>query len=353
MIGLKRLVRRTEPYIAGAILLLCALIQARSGQFFTGNNLVDLTRSMIVPALFAVGAQMVIISGGIDVSFPAIASLAMYATTRILLPIEYSGSVALPYAMGATFGLVMGALNGFLIAYFRFPTLVVTLGTSSLFVGIMQGVLSASELPVPPSMSAHGQAFLFSVHNAQLDLSSEMPVTVLILLALLAVVFFLMRYTMLGRGIFAIGGDEVSAQRAGFNVFGTKMFIYCFVGAVAGIAGIARASMMQNCHPTNLNGMEMTVIAAVVLGGTRVSGGLGTITGAMLGVGLMTIMSNSLILIGVPTYWQKVFTGAIIIIGTGVSAYQVGASRRRASPGRASPGRTRGGKKTAISGETA
>jgi len=82
--------------------------------------------------------------------------------------------------------------------------------------------------------------------------------------------------------------------------------------------------MMQNCHPTNLNGMEMTVIAAVVLGGARVTGGIGTITGAMLGTALLTILSNSLILIGVPAYWQKVFIGAIIIIGTGVSAYQSG-----------------------------
>jgi len=328
MIDTKRLVRRTEPYILAAIFLLSLLIQARSGQFFTGNNLVDLTRSMVVPALFAIGAQMVIISGGIDVSFTAIASLAMYMTTRILLPGDYSGNVIIAYAMAAGFGLLMGALNGVLIAYFRFPTLVVTLGTSSLFVGIMQGVFAAHELPVPQSMREHGQAFLFSVHNAKLGLSSEMPVTILILLGMVVLVFFLMRYTMLGRGIFAIGGDEVSAQRAGFDVFGTKLFIYSLVGVMAGIAGIARASMMQNCHPTNLNGMELTVIAAVVLGGTRVSGGLGTLTGAMLGVALMTIMSNSLILIGVPTYWQKVFTGAIIIIGTGVSAWQVNASQR-------------------------
>ncbi len=324
-----RLLRRTEPYIFGAIVLLSLLIQARSGQFFTGNNLVDLARSMVIPALFAVGAQMVIISGGIDVSFTAIASLAMYSTTRILLPDDYAGNVLLAYAMGAGFGLIMGALNGVLIAHFRFPTLVVTLGTSSLFIGIMQGVLGAHEIPVPASMREHGKSFLFRVYNTRLSLGSEMPTTVLILVAVLALVFFIMRYTMLGRGIFALGGDEVSAQRAGFNVFGTKLFIYCFVGAVAGVAGIARACMMQNCHPTNLNGMEMTVIAAVVLGGTRVSGGLGSLTGAMLGVALMTIMANSLILIGVPTYWQRVFTGAIIIIGTGVSAYQVGASRRR------------------------
>ncbi len=343
MLDYKRLVRRTEPYIFGAIVLLSLLIQFRSGQFFTSNNLVDLSRSMVVPALFAIGALMVIVSGGIDVSFTAIASLAMYSTTRILLPSDYAGSVILPYLMGASFGLLMGALNGALIAYFRFPTLVVTLGTSSLFIGIMQGVLGAHEIPVPASMRLHGQSFLFRVYNTQLNLGSEMPTTVLILLGMLVLVFFILRYTMLGRGIFAIGGDEISAQRAGFKVFGIKMFIYCFVGMLAGVAGIARASMMQNCHPTNLNGMELTVIAAVVLGGTRVAGGLGTLTGAMLGVALMTIMSNSLILIGVPTYWQRVFTGAIIIIGTGVSAYQINASHRRLVMRRPVPSRVSAG----------
>jgi simple sugar transport system permease protein len=324
MIPTKKLFQRTELYIFGALVLLSILVQARSGQFFTNNNLVDLTRSMIIPALFAVGALMVIVSGGIDVSFTAIASLAMYTTTAILLPGDYGGTVLLPYVMGALFGLVMGLLNGVLIAYFHFPTLVVTLGTSSLFIGIMQGVLGAHEIPVPVSMRRHGQSYLFRVYNSSLNIGSDMPVTIFILIGLLILVFFLLRYTMLGRGIFAIGGDEISAQRAGFNIFGIKMFIYGFVGLAAGIAGIARASMIQNCHPTNLNGMEMTVIAAVVLGGARVTGGKGGLLGAMLGIALMTVMSNSLILIGIPTYWQRVFTGAIIIIGTGVSAYQAG-----------------------------
>jgi len=327
MIDTKKIFRRTELYIFAALALLCILIQIRSGQFFTNNNLVDMTRSMIIPAIFAIGALMVIVSGGIDVSFTAIASLAMYCTTSFLLARNYSGPVLLPYTMSALLGLAMGLINGILIAYFHFSTLVVTLGTSSLFIGIMQGVLGAHEIPVPNSMRLHGQANLFRVYNSRLNIGSDMPVTIFILIGLLILVFFILRYTMLGRGIFAIGGDEVSAQRAGFNVFGIKMFIYGLVGAMAGIGGIARASMMQNCHPTNLNGMEMTVIAAVVLGGARVTGGIGTLLGAMLGVALVTVMSNSLILIGIPTYWQKVFTGAIIIIGTGVSAYQAQARR--------------------------
>ncbi|MGI6777716.1 MAG: ABC transporter permease [Acetivibrionales bacterium] len=329
MFNTKKLFKRTELYIFFTIILLSILIQVRSGQFLTGNNLVDLTRSMIIPAMFAIGAQMVIVSGGIDVSFTAVASLAMYVTTRVLLDMDYQGSVLLAYVMGAGLGLLMGALNAILIARFKFPTLIVTLGTSSIFTGVMQGVLGAHELPIADPMTAHGKAKLFSAYNPELGLSSDMPVTILLLAGLLLIALFIMRYTMLGRGIYAVGGDEVSAKRAGFNVFAIHIFIYCFVGLLAGITGIARACMMLNCHPTNMMGMELTVIAAVVLGGTRVTGGSGTLTGTMLGVALMTIMSNSLILIGIPTYWQKVFTGAIILIGTGVSAYQILQSKKR------------------------
>lgn len=325
--NIKKLTKRTESYIFIALLLLCLLIQFRSGQFFTGNNLVDLSRSLTIPAMFCVGELLVLISGGIDVSFPSIAALSMYVVcTRLTM---FSGNIFLLLAAGTVLGLVMGALNGFLVAKFRFPAMIVTLGTSSLFTGVLMGGFAAHESPIPDAMAALGKSKLFSASNAELGISSDMPVTVLFLILLVAVVWFLLRYTKLGRGIYAIGGDVVSAQRAGYRVFAIQMFIYCFCGALAGFTGVTRAAMMQNCAPTNLNGMEMTCIAACVLGGASVTGGTGTLTGTILGIALMTVMSNSLILIGIPTYWQRVFTGAIILIGTGVSAYQVLSSQKK------------------------
>lgn len=328
MISPRRMLRSSEPYVLAAIVALSLLIQARSGQFFSGNNLVDLTRSLIVPALFSIGCMMVIVSGGIDVSFTAIASLAMYVTDRILLSSSYSGDVLLAYAMAAGFGLLMGALNGFLIGILRLPTLVVTLGTSSLYTGIMYGAFAASASDVPPAISAHGKQTLFTAMNAESGLTSNMPSQVLILVGILVLVFLLLRYTMLGRGIYAIGGDEAAAERAGFNVKAIKIFLYGFVGILAGITGIVRISMMAYADPSTMLGMELTVIAAVVLGGTRVTGGLGSLTGTILGVALMTVLANSLILMGIPTYWSRVFTGAVIIIGTGVTARQIGVKRR-------------------------
>lgn len=322
---LKKLFGRGDIYILIALFLLCLLIEMRSGQFLTGNNLVDLVRALIVPAMFCVGEMLVLISGGVDVSFPAIASMAMFIVCRYLPDMP----VAAHLLAGAVLGLAMGAVNGYLVGRYKFSALLVTLGTSSIFTGILFGALSAQEYPVSAPMYNLGKASLFSARNEASGLNSDMPVTILFLIALLAVAWFILRRTMLGRGIYALGGDAVAAERAGFNVFRAQMFIYCFSGAMAGFIGVTRAAMMLNCHPTNLNGMEMTCIAACVLGGASLTGGKGTLFGVMLGIALLTVMANSLILLGVPTYWQRVFTGVIILVGTGATAYQALRSQRR------------------------
>ncbi|HCM13818.1 MAG TPA: ABC transporter permease [Lachnospiraceae bacterium] len=319
--NVKNLFKRTETYILIALLLFCFLVQACSGQFFTGNNLVDDARALTILAMFALGEMIVMVSGGIDVSFPAIAALSMYLVSTKMY--DFHGNIIIFFLAGALLGFIMGALNGFLIGRFHFIPLIVTLGTSSLYTGIMQGVFASHESVLPQTMLDFGNAKLFSVYNPKSKLNSNMPVSFLFLLALIVLVWFLLRHTKLGRGIYAIGGDMNSARRAGFNVFHIQMFIYCFCGALAGFVGVTRACMMLDCDPTNMVGMDMTCIAACVLGGISLSGGSGTITGTLIGVTFLSIMSNSLILIGVSTYWEKVFTGLIIIIGTGISAYQV------------------------------
>ncbi len=150
-----------------------------------------------------------------------------------------------------------------------------------------------------------------------------MPVAIIGFLVVLIMVFIMLKYTMFGRAIYGIGGSEVSAHRAGFRVMRTKFIMYIIVGAIASLAGIIRTCMMQQNHPTNMLGMEMNIIAGVVLGGTLITGGRGTLFGSMLGTLLIVIVGNSLILIGVPTSYKSIFTGALIIVGTGMSAYQV------------------------------
>lgn len=324
-----KLLRANEFWVFLVIVALTLVIQARSGQFFTANNMVDLAGAMVVPGLFAVAAHLVLVSGGIDVSFPALASLAVYVTTKLLVDNGWDGPVFIPFLIAAAFGAILGAFNGAFTSRLTVPTLIITLGTANMFNGIMQGALKSVQInTIPPSMRSFGSASLFVARNDASGLQSAMPVSFLILVAVVMVAFFLTRYTMFGRSLFAIGGDESSAERVGFKVRSTKFWLYVLVGVIAALAGMVRTCSMGQMHPTNLLGMEMMVIAAVVLGGTAITGGKGSLTGVMLGTLLIVIVQNSMILMGIPTFWQGFALGLLIIVGTGVSALQVVRARR-------------------------
>ncbi len=315
MMNFKKLTKQSEFYIFLIILFFSMVVQFKSGQFFTGNNIVDLVRALSIPAMFCIGEMFVLISRDTDISFPAIASLSMYTVCSQI----DSSNPLIYFVVAILIGLAIGAINGFIIAKFKFPALIVTLGTSSICFGIMQGVLKSREYPLNEALYKVGQMKLFSITNAETGLSSDMPISFIIMIVVILVGWFILNKTMLGRGIYAIGGDPIAAERAGFNVFWIKMFIYMFSGAMAGMIGVLRATMLLAVHPNNLMGMELIVIAACVLGGVKITGGKGTVAGAVLGMILLTIISNSLILLGISTHWQKLFTGAIILIGTGIS----------------------------------
>ena len=324
-----KLLRANEFWVFLVIVALTLVIQARSGQFFTANNMVDLAGAMVVPGLFAVAAHLVLVSGGIDVSFPALASLAVYVTTKLLVDNGWDGPVFIPFLIAAAFGAILGAFNGAFTSRLTVPTLIITLGTANVFNGIMQGALKSVQInTIPPSMRSFGSASLFVARNESSGLQSSMPVSFLILVAVVVVAFFLTRYTMFGRSLFAIGGDESSAERVGFKVRSTKFWLYVLVGVIAALAGMVRTCSMGQMHPTNLLGMEMMVIAAVVLVGTAITSRKGSLTGVMLGTLLIVIVQNSMILMGIPTFWQGFALGLLIIVGTGVSALQVVRARQ-------------------------
>lgn len=327
---LQKVLRQNEFYILLVIIVLAIVIQARSGLFFSLDNLVDLAGAMVVPGIFAVGTFMVLVSGGIDVSFPALASLAVYATTRMMVDWGWEGGLWLPLLLVIGISAVLGAFNGAFTATIAVPALIITLGTANVFSGFMQGALSSVQIPsIPPAMAEFGRASLLVTENPRTGHLSSLPLSFLVLVVIVAAAFVVMRYTTFGCSIYAIGGDESSAARAGVNVKRTKFALYIIAGVLAGVAGLVRTSMMGQMHPTNLLGMELMVIAAVVLGGTAITGGRGTLTGAMLGTLLIVIVQNSMILVGVPTIWQRVALGVLIIAGTAVSAVQMTRARKR------------------------
>ncbi|MCR5788366.1 MAG: ABC transporter permease [Lachnospiraceae bacterium] len=327
----KRLLHSNEPYIFLIILVFGIAVQIKSGQFFTGNNIVDLLSALIVPGLFAIGEFLALIAGGIDVSFPALASLAAYATTKLLLDMDYEGNVVAAFAIAILIGAVFGAVNGFFIGYLNLNAMIVTLGTSSIFQGIMQGTLRAQQLSaIPPGMKNFGTTAFIVAQNRQSGITSVLPYTFLILGAVFLIIAFMLRYTIFGRGIYALGGNPISAHAAGFHVKRTKFLMYIIIGVIASMSGICRVCMMQQMHPTNMLGMEMNIIAGVVLGGVALTGGAGTMIGCMLGTFLIVMVQNSMILLGIPTTWSNVFVGLVIVAGVAISAYQSNRSAKQA-----------------------
>ena len=326
---LKRITKQSEFYVFLIIIALSIVIQIRSGQFYTNNNIVDITRSMIVPLIYALCAFLAFISTGPDVSFPLVAALSAYLAIRITYATGYNGPWILVYLIGMVFGGIMGALNGFIIVRYKFPSLIVTLGTSSIFSGLLLGAFEAQRMDLPENLANYGSSVLLRVKNPVTGLGAALPMTFLIVVVLYIVAYLLLNYTMVGRGVFAIGGDEISAERAGFNVKGIRFGIFVINGMLAAIAGLTYAVNSMRYLPTEYAGAEMTVIAAIILGGTRMNGGVGTLKGCVLGTLLLTMVTNSLILLGVDVNWQKAFIGAIIIIGTAVSVMQSHGGIRR------------------------
>lgn len=254
----------------------------------------------------------------------------MFAVTKWFSVIDYQGPVFLAFLIAGVIGMVLGLLNGVLAAWLKLPTLIITLGTCTIFLGITQGVLQSSVISVLPGpMAKMVTTNLFSVVNGETGLGSSMPVSILFLVAIYLIVGFIMKYTMLGRGIYAVGGDPVAAERAGFNVSFIRIFVFTFMGAIGGITGITQVTVSGMCQINFFDGYEMTIIAAVVLGGANIAGGSGSVIGTFLGVLLMKMISNNLILLGIPTNWSKFMTGILIIAGVSMSAYKNVLAKRR------------------------
>ena len=279
-------------------------------------NLVDLCRNALVTGLFAIGVMLVLASGGIDVSFTAVAALAMYATVKLLVLGGFYWPLALILATSTLIGAALGLVDGLLIGGLGLPTLIVTLGTLSVFRGALLTFLGTSYVVnLPAQIVDFSQRNILVLTNAAGQRAS-LPVSCLLLVAVAGLVSVLMNWTMLGRKIYAIGGSEEGARRIGINIFRVKLWVYICAGAIAGLAGITHVSLAQMANPFDLVGTELNVIAAVVLGGARITGGHGRVSGTILGVFIITIINNSLLLVGVPSYWQRSVVGCLILLGT-------------------------------------
>ena len=270
---IKKLLNRHEFYLGLTIILLAIIIGTVNSTFFTVGNLFSLLRSSIVIGIFSLGVFMVIVSGEIDVSFMSIAIFSMYVTGQFLInnP-QHEANLVLTFAMAVAIAMALGSLNAWFITRFKLPAFVVTLGTQNLYRGFLLAFVGTRLITtLPKGMLDLSRANFVSVRQGRMLYS--LPTTIFALVVLSIITWWIMRYTKLGRGIYAIGGDPAAPERVGFNIKRIRFFMYTYVGFLAGIAGIIHASMIRVGNPFDLVGQELNVIAAVILGGTKITGG--------------------------------------------------------------------------------
>lgn len=311
------------------IIIYSVFVGIKNPGFLQIQTVFDIAKTSSTTMIVAMGLLVVMISGGIDVSFMAIALFGSYTSLYIMIQTGIS-SLVFAFIVSMLIGVVLGLINAVLINWLKLPPFIITLGTQNLFHGTMTTFISDKSFGsgvLPECMHSFGQGTIFKIATA----NGSTGLTVSIIPVLLAglVTYFILRKTMIGRGIVAIGNDEESARRAGFNPFRIRLFVYAYSGALAGMMGIVYAAQVNALYPNKMVGDELTVVAAVVIGGTKITGGQGKIFGAVLGVLITYLLNSTLIMIGLSSSWNNLFVGAILVIAVALTSYQERVKNRK------------------------
>jgi ribose transport system permease protein len=309
---------RGGPLIALALLVI--VLSFATPYFLTSGNLLNVARQSSFTAIVAIGQTFVILTGGIDLSVAAIAALsASVGTVLITQPLEFAGYALGPAhpVVGITLailvGLLAGAANGLIIVRFGIPDFIATLGTMTMFRGI--ALLVTDGLPVPSfRAAAEGTAIphiLIWMGSGQLF---GLPASAVVAVILGLMAWYMLRYTALGRSIYAVGGNREAARVSGISVGRTKIYVYAFSGLMAAIAGLIMTGRLNSANALMAEGEELRSIASVVIGGTNLFGGEGGVVGSMIGALIIGVLGNGLNLLDVSPFWQRVAQGLVIIL---------------------------------------
>ena len=286
--------------IVAVLLLISVALAATTDSFATASNLTNVARQVSINGILAVGVTFVLLTGGVDLSLGSVVALSGVACATFAHPGDHS--VFVPIAVGLLTGAACGLVNGTLVTLGGVAPFIVTLGMMTI---------------------ARGLALIFSGGRPVADMSNELtalagdlfgiPIPMLCFAGVAAAAWFFLSNFRLGRHIYAVGGNENAARAAGVPVEQVKLFAYGLCGLLAGLAGVVLAARITTGQPNAGQAYELDAIAAVVIGGTSLAGGVGTITGTLLGVLLIGVINNGLDLQGVSSYYQAVIKGVIIV----------------------------------------
>ncbi len=291
-----------EVNVLMAMIVVGALISLYTPYFLTTNNLMGVFRAFSLTAIMSIGMVMVIITGGIDLSVGSAMGLASLVTA---LAFDAGFSQAASISAGIGVGITFGLVNGLLITAIGLPPFIATLGTLSIGRGLMymvtHGVPVTPETPI--SFSTLGQGYVGLV-----------PVPVVIMLVLMVVFALIMQRTRFGRHVYATGGNEHAARLSGVKTNRVKLAVYTLSSTIASVAGIIGFSRYLSAEPASGFGSELDVIAAAAIGGASLAGGVGSVTGAVIGAALVGVIANGIVLLNINTYAQQAITGGVILI---------------------------------------
>ena len=314
-----RAFRRTHEFrlLVVAALLVVALSLA-SPRFLKLQNILDLLTSSSFAGMCAAGLLVVLISGGIDISFTAIASVAQYVA--MVLVIRWHGGWPLLLVLGLGSGLLLGLLNAVLISTLRLSSIIVSIAMLNVYFGLLMFLSRGNQLFDLPQWFL--DAFSWVVYTDRAQNPYVLNAQIIGLVVCFATSWLLLNRTSIGRQIYALGGNAEAAARVGFNAFRLNLVVYGYMGLVSGLASLAQGQLAQSIAPNVLVGRELNVLAAVVLGGASLTGGQGSVLGMILGVAVLAIMENGLILVGVSSYWTQFFDGAVILVAVSTISWE-------------------------------
>jgi len=288
--------------IVAAFVAICIALSSMNPYFLTINNLLNILQQVSINGLLAIGMTFVILAGGIDLSVGSVLAFAGMVAASVVAG-DAPHAPLLAVAAGVAVGVASGALNGLVIARFRVPAFVVTLGMLSIARGATQ--IYNDGMPI----SGLSDAFLLIGQGKV----AGVPIPVLIFLALFAASLVVLRYSRFGRYVYAVGGNEKSARASGVPTRLILLSVYAICGGCAGLAGVVLNARTTSALTQAGVGYELDAIAAVVIGGTSLSGGIGGVAGTLFGVLIIGVINNGLDLMGVSSYYQQVIKGAVIV----------------------------------------
>ncbi|HEY0209599.1 ABC transporter permease [Acerihabitans sp.] len=310
--------RSSQGWLAWVLLFFILMFSVASDQFLTLQNLLDLTETYAVTGIFALGLFVVLVTGGIDISFAAVASVVQYGIAALFINFGFDNaplSILLALACGTLFGMI----NAVLIYWLRIVSIIITISMQALLFGLLMWLTDGRSLYNLPEwwVTLHN-VLPFSLRGQSYQLG--LPLCIMLIIA--AITWLLLNKTHLGRQLYATGGDQESARRIGIRVGLIHILAYGYLGALAAIGGLVQVYRVGEVVPNALVGGELDVLAATVLGGASLMGGKGTVTGTLMGVFLIAILKNGLNLVGVSSYFMNIVIGVVIMAAIIVTHYK-------------------------------